>query len=83
MNMIDRELEVVKRIADALTPLGIDVMAIRSVRYSEYVRPESEALHKPRTDIGYGIAELTIRVPFAECPASPESSDRSQEHGSR
>jgi len=31
MNVIDRDLEAVKRIADALTPLGIDVVAVRSV----------------------------------------------------
>jgi hypothetical protein len=83
MSTIDKGLEAVKQIADALTPLGIDVVGISSLNAVEYVVPGSEALRIPEATVRYKVAKLTIHIPFTEYPATPESSDTSQEHGSR
>jgi len=51
MNVIDRDLEAVKRIADALTPLGIDVVAVRSVTSVDLERQNANP-RKSRQELG-------------------------------
>jgi hypothetical protein len=82
-NMIDRELDAVKKIADALTPLGIDVVAINSVSSVDWKEPQRESSRTPPKTWRRVVAELTIHVPFAEDQESQENNGRHLEPPSR
>lgn len=83
MNAIDKDLEAVKKIADALTPLGINVVTINGLKTVEYTVPGSEALRIPEATVGYIVAGLEIHIPLTEDLNAPESSGTSQEPDSR
>lgn len=63
MNMIDRDLEAVKKIADALTPLGIHVHAAKiGPRMTANVPLTSSGVELPVGE--YATLEATVYVPL-------------------